>query len=52
MPTGGVDVSLFGEGGNIAGHGVEGEIPPAGGRRYLGALPGGPGKSMTHSRRA
>ena len=30
----------------------ESEIPPAGGRRYLGALPGGPCEAMTHSRRA
>ena len=33
------------------GHGVEGEIPPAGGRRYLGALPGGPCEDMPIFRR-
>ena len=27
-----------------------GEIPPAGGRRYLGALPGGPGNPATAQR--
>ena len=30
----------------------ESEIPAAGGRRYLGALPGGPCNDMIHSRRA
>ena len=28
----------------------DGEIPPAGGRRYLGALPGGPGNHATAQR--
>ena len=30
----------------LQGISAEDEIPPAGGRRYLGALPGGPGKTF------
>ena len=36
----------------LQGISAEDEIPPAGGRRYLGAARGGPGNSLIYSRRA